>query len=192
MNEQSKLTARQRRFVDEYLLDLNATQAAIRAGYSANGADVAGVRLLGNVRVQAAIAEGQQARKERTDITADAVLQELALIAFSDVGEVLEQRGGSLSMRDLDTMPVRVRRGIESVREQPTQHGTTWSVKMHSKIAALSKLADHLGLSAPQKHEHTGKGGKPIETVSASLTLSDAAADAIMRKALLGQRDGEG
>jgi phage terminase small subunit len=63
-----------KRFVSEYLIDLNATQAAIRAGYSENTAEVQGPRLLGNVRVQAAIAEATEQREKRTQITQDYVL----------------------------------------------------------------------------------------------------------------------
>ena len=64
----SSLTPRQERFVAEYLIDLNATQAAIRAGYSAKTAEVQGPRLLGNVRVAAAIADGQAKRAERNGL----------------------------------------------------------------------------------------------------------------------------
>jgi phage terminase small subunit len=80
-----KLTPKQARFVDEYLVDLNGTQAAIRAGYSARGADVQAVRLLGNARISAAIASRQTKRTARTEVTQDRVISELALIAFSDM-----------------------------------------------------------------------------------------------------------
>ena len=68
------LTPKQSRFVDEYMIDLNATQASIRAGYSRNGADVQGVRLLGNASVKAALQERMAARSQRTEITQDYVL----------------------------------------------------------------------------------------------------------------------
>lgn len=186
-----RLTARQQRFVEEYLVDLNATKAAVRAGYSSQGADAAASRLLGNVRVQQAISAAQQERARRTDITADRVIQELALIAFSDLGDVFENDAGTLKMRKLSELPGGVRRAIESIREQPTDKGLTRSVKMHSKVAALKMLADHLGMEAPKRHELTGPGGRPIETVNAHGKLSDEAADAIMRKALLGHRDSD-
>lgn len=70
----SDLTPRQRQFVLEYLVDLNATQAAIRAGYSEKTAEVQGPRLLGNVRVKAAIEEATEQREKRTQITQDYVL----------------------------------------------------------------------------------------------------------------------
>jgi hypothetical protein len=71
------MTQRQRRFVDEYLLDLNATQAAIRAGYSARTAEQQGPRLLGNVEIAGAIQAALEARSERVQITADDVLRGL-------------------------------------------------------------------------------------------------------------------
>ncbi len=70
-----KPTPRQARFVDEYLIDLNATQAAIRAGYSAKNADKIGPELLGKSRVSAAIAEAQAKRSERVSVSQDDVVR---------------------------------------------------------------------------------------------------------------------
>jgi hypothetical protein len=74
---QSELTPKQRRFVDEYLVDLNATQAAIRAGYSARTANEQGARLLANASLAAAVQSAQLARSERVRITQDDVLRGL-------------------------------------------------------------------------------------------------------------------
>ncbi len=71
------LTPRQARFVEEYLADLNATQAAIRAGYSAKTAEVQGSRLLGNAKIREAVEAGVKARSKRTGITQDEVVQGL-------------------------------------------------------------------------------------------------------------------
>ena len=71
------LTPRQRRFVDEYLVDLNGTQAAIRAGYSAKTARQIGQKLLTKVDIQQAISAAQAARQERTELTADEVIRDL-------------------------------------------------------------------------------------------------------------------
>ena len=71
-----KLTAKQERFVEEYLIDLNATQAAIRAGYSAKAAHVTGSRLLTNAKVAAAIAAAKQERSKDTKIDAAWVLKQ--------------------------------------------------------------------------------------------------------------------
>ncbi len=87
------LTPRQARFVEEYLVDLNATQAAIRAGYSARNADKIGPELLGKTRVAEAVKAAQQARTERTGITQDEVIQGLKKEA------TLEGEGSSHSAR---------------------------------------------------------------------------------------------
>src|ERR1051325_5148365 len=81
------LPPRQARFVEEYLVDLNATQDAIRAGYSADNAGKIGPGLVGKTRVAAAMSEAQAARSARTQITADRVLEELAAVAFAHMGQ---------------------------------------------------------------------------------------------------------
>jgi len=74
------MTPKQQRFVAEYLIDLNATQAAIRAGYAKSGASVEGVRLLANAKVAAAVAAAQVKRSERTEVTQDYVLNSIVAI----------------------------------------------------------------------------------------------------------------
>ena len=78
-----KLNPRQSRFVEEYLIDLNATQAAIRAGYSAKTANTNGPRLMVNAGIQSAIQKAQAARSERTQITVDKVLDDIELIKLN-------------------------------------------------------------------------------------------------------------
>lgn len=86
------LTAKQSRFVDEYLLDLNATQAAVRAGYSPKRADAIGFENLRKPDIAAAIAERMKAREERTEITQDMVLQRYWAIATANPNELIEFR----------------------------------------------------------------------------------------------------
>jgi phage terminase small subunit len=177
----AKLTARQQRFVEEYLVDLNATKAAERAGYSPRAARMHGSRLMMNDDIAGAIFEAQQARARRTDITADRVVQELAVIAFSDLGEVFDNESGTLRMRRFSEMSEHVRRALESVREQPTEKGVILSVKLHSKVAALKMLADHLGMDAPKKVRVDGNLGMRV--------LTPEMADEIRRKILGGGDD---
>ena len=95
--EQTETTPspRQEQFVAEYLVDLNATQAAIRAGYSEKTARQQGARLLSNVYIQAAIAQARQEQQQRTQVTADSVVKEAALIAFADARELVQHVVGS-------------------------------------------------------------------------------------------------
>ena len=83
-----KLTARQEKFIDEYLIDLNATQAALRAGYSAKTAHSCGPRLLANAGVAAAIAAAKQARAEATKIDSDWVLREAVTLYQRCIQEI--------------------------------------------------------------------------------------------------------
>ena len=84
------LTEKQKAFVREYLVDLNATQAAIRAGYSKKNADKIGSELLGKTRVSDAIQKAMQDRQERTEITQDKVIQEIAGQAFKEASDAPE------------------------------------------------------------------------------------------------------
>lgn len=88
------LTPKQQRFIDEYLVDLNASQAAIRAGYSARRADAIGYENLRKPEIAAAIRDAQAARSERTGITADRVLAELWSIATADYRELVQVKVG--------------------------------------------------------------------------------------------------
>jgi Terminase small subunit len=87
------LTPRRQRFVAEYLCDLNASQAAIRAGYSRKTAGSQGERLLKDVEVCQVINERMKERSERTGVTADKVIIELARVAFSDIGDAFDNNG---------------------------------------------------------------------------------------------------
>lgn len=109
------LTPKKARFVEEYLVDLNATQAAIRAGYSTKTAYSQGQRLLKDVEVAAAIQAAQAKRSEKTGITAARVIEELAKIGFSDIRKAVKW-GSRLIERPEETVP-----GGESLEAQP--HG---------------------------------------------------------------------
>lgn len=91
-NPDAPLTARQQAFVQEYLVDLNGTQAAIRAGYSKATAESQASRLLTNVKVQEAIAAGQARRSEKTAITAEMVLERYWMIATANPNELVQFR----------------------------------------------------------------------------------------------------
>ncbi len=93
---------KQRRFVDEYLVDLNATQAAIRAGYSPKTAGQIGERLLKKVEIQTGVQEAMKARENRTHITQDRVLQELSRLAFFDPRKLFTTEGAPLDITQLD------------------------------------------------------------------------------------------
>ena len=95
------MTGKQQRFCEEYIVDLNATQAAIRAGYAAKAAYSQGQRLLKNVEVENYIDQLKAEQSKRTGITADRVLDELAKLGFADMSEV-DQFKASDKLRALE------------------------------------------------------------------------------------------
>ena len=95
------LTAKQSRFVDEYLVDLNATQAALRAGYSQRTAGQIGDENLKKPEIQSAIQQRMQERQARTQITADLVLREVASIALAPLGDEVVKTADKLKALEL-------------------------------------------------------------------------------------------
>lgn len=92
MTTESKLNAKQQIFVKEYLIDLNATQAAIRAGYSAKTANEQGSRLLANVSISAAVQEGMKSRAAKLDTSAEKVIEDLGLLRDMCMGRIPVKR----------------------------------------------------------------------------------------------------
>ena len=137
------LNDRQRSFVNEYLRDLNATQAAIRAGYSARSADKIGHQLLGNTRISEAIHAAMQQREKRTQITADRVLQEIAAVAFAHMGQFAKWGGQTVTLTDSSEVDPRA---VAEVKQTVNQFGSNVGIKLHDKLAALEKLGKHLGM----------------------------------------------
>ncbi|MFD1407534.1 terminase small subunit [Kroppenstedtia eburnea] len=94
----AKLTSKQQRFVEEYLVDLNATQAAIRAGYSQRNAGKIGHELLGKEKIAEAIDRAKAERSERTEVSQDMVVKQLAKIAFADIKDVVSWGGKEIEV----------------------------------------------------------------------------------------------
>lgn len=177
------MTPKQNRFVQEYLIDLNATQAAIRAGYSAKTADKIGTQLLGKTSVAEAITIEQEARATRTGITADRVLQEYAILGFSDLADFIEWKGQTATLKDSASLDKLKRRAISEI----TQTESGLKIKLHDKKGALDSVARHLGMFN-DKMALTGKNGGPIqsETTHVFKELSKEQAEKIAREFLVG------
>lgn len=161
------LTPRQQRFVAEYLKDLNATKAAARAGFSKRTANQQGSRLLANVGVSEAIRKGLERRREKATVTADRVVEELAVIAFSDLGEAARWGPTGVKLLDSKTLEERVRRAIESVGETGSGKARRMTIKQHSKTKALELLGRHLGMFVDRQEHTFGEGGLTVEIVAA-------------------------
>jgi phage terminase small subunit len=142
----TKLNARQKRFVQEYLVDLNGKRAAVRAGFSENHADACGARLLRNRLVGPAVKKAMENRARRTRITADRVLREYARIAFADIRRVTNwdaERG--LVAKSLNEMSDDDAAAIAEVRADA--NSKTMRVRLHDKKRALSALTLPLWLA---------------------------------------------
>jgi phage terminase small subunit len=140
------MTPRQRRFVEEYLVDLNATQAATRAGYSARSAASRGSKLLRNPAVAGAIESAQAKRAQRTRVSADRVVTELAKVAFGDPRRLFSWGPGGVELRESSELTEAEAALVSEVSETRTAAGGTRRVKLHCKMTALTALGKHLGL----------------------------------------------
>lgn len=145
MSKKAKLTEKQQRFVDEYLIDLNATQAAIRAGYSVKTANEQGSQLLAKLSIQQSIAEQMAERSKRTGINQDRVVLEIAKIALVKMTDIVDSQGRIKSDASPDDLAC-----IESVKYKESESDTGSSVerevKIASKLKALELLGKHLGM----------------------------------------------
>jgi len=141
------LTDKQQRFVEEYLLDLNATKAAIRAGYSKKSARQQGAENLSKPVIQAAIQQAMDERSLRTEIKADQVIEELARIGFSDITHYIKTGPkGKLIFRNLNELPGELMRCVAELSETQNKYGDARRIKMYDKLRALEMLAKHLKL----------------------------------------------
>lgn len=162
------LLPRHQRFVEEYLVDLNGFQAVIRAGYSANGAEVQAHRLLNNVRIAAAIETAKAQRATRVGVTQESVLTEMSLLANSSIEHYFVDELGNL--KATPDAPAGAMRAVQSVKKTTRfdKEGNLTIVvefKLWDKPGPLKLMGRHTGLF-PDKVEVTGAGGGPIETVT--------------------------
>lgn len=176
------LPPKQQRFVDEYLVDLNATQAAIRAGYSPRTAQVQSSDLLSKPMVADAVARAKAERSARIGLTADRVLQELAAIGFARMpdyadwgdgeqmqlkpsGELNEQQAAAI------VQVVETEKFVKSLDRGESLWSRERSIKLHDKVSTLKLLGQHIGMFS-EKHEVTGKDGAPL-TFTISIDRKD-------------------
>jgi phage terminase small subunit len=145
------LTPKQERFVGEYLKDLNATQAAIRAGYSPSSAAEIGYENLRKPQIASTISEAFKARAERTRVEADRVVLELAQIGFSDIREIASWGEGGFAYKASDELTDEAAATIAGIVETVTRtcdgrKRRTLAIKLHDKLRSLELLGRHLGI----------------------------------------------
>ena len=140
--DNSKLALKQRRFAEEYCIDLNATAAYLRAGYTARGnsAEAAASRLLSNAKVQSIIEQKQKEIARHCEVAAEKVLREISAVAFSDVRKLFHEDGSLKSIHELDDATAAAIASIE------VDAAGVRKIKIWDKNSAHERLCKHLGL----------------------------------------------
>jgi phage terminase small subunit len=175
-----RLTARQVRFVEQYLVHLNATQACIEAGFSAKTAAAAASRLLRNVKVAVAIRTSQQARAVRVGIEQDRVLAELEDMAFSDISDYVVSDTGDVTLSA--TAAPRAMHAVQSIKRRIIDVGEgkdrlrtiEVEIKLWDKTSMLKLAAQHVGI--PGEQAKAGDDRIPVSKLS-DATLAAVIAD---------------
>lgn len=169
----ANLTPKQQRFVEEYLIDLNATQAAIRAGYSEKTAAAIGAENLIKPNIAKAIEEAQNKRAEQTQIDAAYVLRRLVEIDQMDVLDIMDDNGNVKPIKD---WPKIWRQYISNIETISMDDGEGWlkKIKWPDKVKNLELLGRHVSVGAfKDKVEHSGK----LEIQSLSDLMDELSSD---------------
>lgn len=176
------LNDKQRLFCAEYLVDLNGTAAGIRAGYSERTARSIAQELLTKPEVIAKVKTLMDERSQRTQITADRVITEVAHLAFSDLRKLFDARGAILPITEWPDdlaaaiASIEVDELFEGTGKDRVHVGYTKKVKTWDKPKSLDMLGRHLKLWV-ERHEHSGPNGGPIPVQNDGLDLSGLTED---------------
>ena len=164
----AKLTAKQALFVAEYMVDLNATAAARRAGYSYKNAEVIGYQLLQKPLVKQALQAKMKKMEEKTEITIERVLKEYAKLAFYDPRQLFCDDGSPKDTSALSDDVAAAIAGLDVVEIYEGEGrnrkfvGYIKKYRLADKKGALDSIGKHLGMFV-DRQEHSGPSGKPIE-----------------------------
>ncbi len=149
------LSEKQQAFVDEYMFDLNATQAAIRAGYSPKTANSCASRLLSKANIQDAIAVKCAERARRAGINADRTLMELGRLAFYSPADVIDMDTGELINHNRDELriitKVKVKTTTRTSKDGCEETTTEREYQFADKLKALDLIMRHLGVDRPKQ-----------------------------------------
>ena len=141
------LSAKQQQFCLEYLIDFNATAAALRAGYSNRSAAEIGHENLRKPQIQAQLSMLRSETGRATTVTLERTLEEIAYIAFGRMTDVLSFDNESITLKDSKDLPDSALAAIAQINQSKTPEGTTTVIKLHSKVAALALLAKYFGIT---------------------------------------------
>lgn len=166
------LNPKQERFVAEYLVDLNATQAAIRAGYSPKTAGVQAFDLLKKPEIAAALERQRNQHAKNTGLTVERVLQEAMRLAFFDIRKLTDAEGNPIPINQLDDDTAAAIQGLELATERSRDEDGSVTVvrkyKIADKNAAVERLFKHLGLFQKDNDQNN-----PAKALQALLDVVD-------------------
>lgn len=183
-----RLGVRQRRFVEEYLVDMSPVRAVERAGYASERAARTAARLLDTPSVRLAVEQAMRQRAARTEVTQDLVVRELAAVGFTVMTDLCHWSDDGVRLRDSTQLtraqaaavaevregstsrPPRAARGTQAEQPEASARGGV-QVKLHSKLKALEMLARHLGMFGPSAGTEGGapSGDEPLPELPAEL-----------------------
>lgn len=162
MKKNNQISKKQDRFCQEYMIDFNGTQAAIRAGYSKKTANEQAAQLLAKLSIKTRVKELQDELAKKTSLTAQMVIDELRKVGFANIKDYLDDSNDVKSLLSIDEQKAAA---VSSIKITEQQYGETTtrstSFKLHDKISALEKLGRHLGIFEADNAQ-TGLGGAII------------------------------
>jgi phage terminase small subunit len=155
-SEQDGLNDKQAHFCREYLVDFNATQAAIRAGYSKRSAHVQAAGLLKNPKVEAKLGELAKEHANKADLSVERVLKEAMRLAFFDIRKLVDANGNPLRLHELDDDTAAAVMGLDitTIGNADVGIGEVRKYKIADKNSALERLFKHLGLFAKDNEQN--------------------------------------
>jgi phage terminase small subunit len=154
-HSRATLTAKQERFIEEYLIDLNATAAARRAGYKGTAPETMGLANLRNPRIKAAIEARRSVLRKKVEITQEYLIEGFRRVAEADIRDVFNWKNGKVTLRDSSDIPD----AIQSIEQTFSKDGDPqFKVRLYDRLEALNSLAKHLGFFAKDNKLEINQG----------------------------------
>ena len=172
MGSKSTAAVRERRFVEEYLIDGNAGRAFLASyGGKKSASSVGGYKILKRPKVRALLDAARAKEADKYAATRERWVQEVTRIAFSDIGEIVDWDGAHIQIKAKADIPEAARRAIAEISETTTEQGGTIKVKLHDKLGALTALGKMLKLFV-ERHE-IDVGPNLAEIIARAAELED-------------------
>lgn len=177
-----RLTQKETLFVQEYLIDLNATQAAIRAGYSKDSAHTTGHSNIKKPEVQSAIFEAMNKRMKRTNVTQEQIILALKRIAFANIRDIMNWNDSSVNITPSEDLTRSKTYAIAEISENVNQHARTVKVRLKDSIRALELLGKHTGLFVDRTDPASGLHQELKEQEEREPSMTKERAEALLKE----------